>query len=123
MLSQQSSLSISLDLVGPRQAQLTSTRISSVITDLTMPASLALCVFATCLIGSLSVSPELIQDSPSPHFKIRVGNNDWFKSGAVSVHSEGVWWSSTNKDSHILKNNGHQKLTGRDTFGNFEAEL
>ena len=70
------------------------------------------------------MSPELtvIQDSPSPHFKIRVGDNDWFKSGAVSVHSEGVWWSSTNKDSHILKNISHKTFTGEDTFGKFQAD-
>ncbi len=79
----------------------------------------ALCVFAASLVGCLCKPPQLLQSGSE--FVVSVDGDDWFKSGTVSVRYENEWWSSTNKDSNILKNISQSTATGRDTFGDYEV--
>ena len=90
-----------------------------------MKLVLALVLFAAAVIGcnGKSHNLRLVHDSQSLSFKVFLGDNEWLRSGALYLRSAGAWWSSTNKDSNILKQVGNKTLTGRDTFGNYKSYL
>ncbi len=79
----------------------------------------AVYVFAACLVGCLCIPPQLIQRGSG--FTVSMGGDEWFKSGTVSVRYDGAWWSSTNKQTNILKSTSPSTTTGRDTFGDYEV--